>query len=83
MRQSMEGRARLDRDMDEVADLRKQVDDMKFLLQEKYGHYLTRCRQKQNYDLADELSRSKRALEDKHYETGRLNDEAAKKGDQN
>jgi len=31
----MESRARLDRDMDEVADLRRQVDDIKYLLQEK------------------------------------------------
>jgi hypothetical protein len=28
----MENRARLDRDMDEVADLRRQVDDIKYLL---------------------------------------------------
>jgi len=31
----MECRARLDRDMDEVSDLRKQIDDLKYLLSEK------------------------------------------------
>ena len=34
-------------------------------------------------DLQDELGRSKRVLEEKHYETARLNEENAKKGDQN
>ncbi len=72
VRHDMESRARLDRDMDEVADLRRQVDDIKYLLQEK---------QKQHYDMADELARSRRTLEEKHYETARLNDEAAKKTD--
>jgi hypothetical protein len=31
----MESRARLDRGMDEIADLRKQVEDLKYLLSEK------------------------------------------------
>lgn len=31
----MEHRARLDREMDEISDLRKQLDDLKYLLQEK------------------------------------------------
>jgi len=31
--------------------------------------------------MADELARSRRTLEEKHYETARLNDEAAKKTD--
>lgn len=35
VRSDMESRARLDRDMDEVADLRKQIDDLKYLLTEK------------------------------------------------
>jgi hypothetical protein len=35
VRADMESRARLDRDMDEVADLRKQIDDLKYLLTEK------------------------------------------------
>ena len=74
VRSDMENRARLDRDMDEVADLRKQIDDLKYLLTEK---------QKQNMDLQDELVRSKRVLEEKHYETSRLNDESAKKADHN
>jgi chromosome segregation ATPase len=34
-------------------------------------------------DLQDELVRSKRVLEEKHYETSRLNDESAKKSDHN
>ena len=34
----MDNRARLDRDMDEIGDLRKQVDDIKYLLSEKYHH---------------------------------------------
>ena len=34
-------------------------------------------------DLHDELVRSKRLLDEKHYESGRLIDEAGKKGDQN
>jgi len=40
-------------------------------------------RQKQGYDLQDELQRSRRVLEDKHYESTRLNDEAVKKTDLN
>lgn len=35
VRADMENRARLDRDMDEIADMRKQVDDLKYLLNEK------------------------------------------------
>jgi hypothetical protein len=35
VRQDMENRARLDRDMDEISDLRKQIDDLKYLLSEK------------------------------------------------
>jgi hypothetical protein len=32
----LEQRARLNRDIDEIADLRKQIDDLKYLLSEKY-----------------------------------------------
>ena len=39
VRSELEQRARLNRDMDEVADLRKQIDDLKFLLSEKYAQY--------------------------------------------
>lgn len=35
VRADMEQRARLDRDMDEVSDIRKQIDDLKYLLSEK------------------------------------------------
>ncbi len=34
-------------------------------------------------DLQDELQRSKRVLDEKHYETIRLNDENSKRSDQN
>lgn len=34
-------------------------------------------------DLQDELARSKRVLDEKHYESGRLQDESAKKADNN
>ena len=40
-------------------------------------------RTKQNLDLNDELARSKRMLDEKYYEAGRLRDEAVSKGDQN
>ena len=35
IRHDMEGRNRLDRDMDEVSDIRKQVEDLKYLHSEK------------------------------------------------
>ena len=35
MRSDIEQRARVNRDMDETADLRKQLDDLKYLLAEK------------------------------------------------
>lgn len=35
VRSELEQRARLNRDMDEVADFRKQIDDLKFILGEK------------------------------------------------
>jgi len=35
VRSEMEGRARLDRDMDEIADCRKQVEDLKYMLSDK------------------------------------------------
>lgn len=74
MRSDLEQRARINRDMDEVADLRKQIDDLKYLLAEKT---------KQGMDLQDELQRSKRVLDEKHYETLRLNDESGKRAEQN
>lgn len=35
VRGDLENRARLDRDMDEIHDVRKQIDELKYLLQEK------------------------------------------------
>lgn len=40
-------------------------------------------RTKQNLDLNDELARSKRLLDEKYFEAGRLREEAVAKGDQN
>ena len=37
----------------------------------------------QNLDLNDELARSKRMLDEKYFEAGRLREEAVAKGDQN
>lgn len=72
-RGEQENRARLDRGSDEVADARKQLDDLKYLLQDK---------SKQNLDLSDEQARSKRLLDEKYFEAGRLRDESISKGDQ-
>lgn len=35
VRSDLEQRSRINRDMDEVSDLRKQIDDLKYLLAEK------------------------------------------------
>ena len=35
VRSDLEQRARINRDIDEIADLRKQTDDLKYLLSEK------------------------------------------------
>ena len=40
-------------------------------------------RTKQNLDLNDELARSKRMLDEKYFEAGRLREEAVAKGDSN
>jgi len=37
---------------------------------------------KQNCDLTDEVNRSKRVLDEKYFEAGRLKDESIVKGDQ-
>jgi hypothetical protein len=37
---------------------------------------------KQNCDLTDEINRSKRVLDEKYFEAGRLRDESIVKGDQ-
>lgn len=73
VRTEMEGRSRLDRGMDEIADCRKQVEDLKYMLSEK---------NRQNMELQDELSRSKRVLDEKFFEAGKLRDESNGRGDQ-
>ena len=73
VRSEMEGRARLDRGMDEIADSRKQVEDLKYMLSEK---------SRQNMELQDELARSKRVLDEKFFEAGKSRDESNAKGDQ-
>ena len=73
VRSEMEGRARLDRGMDEIADCRKQVEDLKYMLSDK---------SRQNMELQDELMRSKRVLDEKFFESGKLRDESNVKGDQ-
>jgi|TARA_B110000285_G_C15021897_1_gene562024 hypothetical protein len=45
VRSEMEGRARLDRGMDEIAECRKQIEDLKYMLSEK---------SRQNMELQDE-----------------------------
>ena len=35
VRSEMEGRARLDRGMDEISESRKQIEDLKYMLSEK------------------------------------------------
>lgn len=74
VRSDLEQRARINRDIDEIADLRKQTEDLKYLLSEK---------SKQGLDLSDELQRSKRVLDEKHYESIRLNEENSKRSEQN
>ena len=65
-----ENRNRLDRGADEIADARKQLDDLKYLLQEK---------SRQNVDLSEEQARCKKILDEKYFEAGRLRDEAVSK----
>lgn len=72
-RGEMEHRQRLDRGADEIADARKQLDDLKFLLQDKT---------RQHAELTDEQARAKRLLDEKYFEAGRLRDESVARGDQ-
>ena len=72
VRSEMEGRNRLDRGMDEIAECRKQIEDLKYMLSEK---------SRQNMELQDELARSKRVLDEKFFEAGKLRDESNAKGD--
>ena len=73
VRSEMEGRQRLDRGMDEIAECRKQIEDLKYMLSEK---------SRQNMELQDELARSKRVLDEKFFEAGKNRDESNAKGDQ-
>lgn len=73
VRSEMEGRSRLDRGMDEIAECRKQIEDLKYMLSEK---------SRQNMELQDELARSKRVLDEKFFEAGKNRDESNAKGDQ-
>ena len=73
VRSEMEGRNRLDRGMDEIAECRKQIEDLKYMLSEK---------SRQNMELQDELARSKRVLDEKFFESGKNRDESNAKGDQ-
>lgn len=73
VRNEMEGRARLDRDMDEVGASRREVEDLKFMLSEK---------SRQNLELQDELARNKRVLDEKFFQAGKSREESNMKGDQ-
>jgi len=73
VRSEMEGRNRLDRGMDEIAECRKQIEDLKYMLSEK---------SRSNMELQDELGRSKRVLDEKFFEAGKTRDESNAKGDQ-
>lgn len=73
-RSEHENRERLNRNSDEIQDARRQLEDLKFLLSDKT---------KQNLDLNDEMARSKRLLDEKYFEAGRLREDAVQKGDQN
>lgn len=72
VRSEMEGRARLDRGMDEIAEARKQIEDLKYMLSEK---------SRQNMELQDELGRGKRVLDEKFFEAGKNREESNLKGD--
>ena len=69
----MEGRGRLDRGMDEIAEARKLCENLKYTLSEKT---------RQNQDLQNELANSKRVLDEKFFEAGKLRDESNAKSDQ-
>jgi len=73
-RSDHENRERLNRNSDEISDARRQLEDLKFLLSDKT---------KANLDLNDELTRSKRLLDEKYFEAGKLRDEAVMKSDSN
>ena len=73
VRSDVEGRARLDRGLDEIGAARKEVEDLKFMLNEKT---------RQNLELQDELARNKRLLDEKFFQAGKNREESNMKGDQ-
>jgi len=67
-----EARLRLDRGCDEIADARRTLEELKFLIAEKT---------KVGCNLMDELTRAKRILDEKAYESARIKEEAHAKAD--
>jgi len=67
-----EARLRLDRGCDEIADARRALEELKFLIAEKT---------KIGCNLMDELQRAKRCLDEKSYEAARLKEEVVAKTD--
>lgn len=67
-----EHRDRLNIASDEITMARKNLEELKFLLQDK---------QKQQVDLSEECARAKRLLDEKYLEAGRLREESVVKGD--
>lgn len=67
-----EHRNRLNHSADEIAEARKQLEDLKFMLADK---------SRANVELTEEAARAKRLLDEKYFEAGRLRDESVAKGD--
>jgi len=67
-----EHRNRLNHSADEIAEARKQLEDLKFMLADK---------SRGNCELTEEAARAARLLDEKYFEAGRLRDEAVAKGD--
>ncbi len=72
-RSEHEARLRLDRQCQEMADGRRTLEELKFLIAEK---------SKINCNLIDELTRAKRSLDEKCLLAHRLKEESVLKGDQ-
>ncbi len=70
-RSEHEARLRLDRGCDEIADARRTLEELKFLIAEK---------SKIQSSLNDEVNRAKRTFDEKSILTHRLKDESAMKG---
>lgn len=66
LRSEHDGRGRLDRSADEIADSRKQLEDLKYLLQEKT---------RECCDLNNESGRNRVQLDEKHREVASLHAE--------